>query len=68
MRVAYSVTVGIFAQNHFILLLKSYFTKVLAIEYKSDSNKRIKFVCIDMCSLAMSLHLRDLPISNYYTM
>ena len=33
-RLAYSVTVGILALNRFILLVKSYITKVL--EYKGD--------------------------------
>ena len=57
-RLAYGVTVGISAYN---LLLKSYITKVL--EYKGDLNKTIKFVCVAVCSLVMSLHSRDLPIN-----
>ena len=46
----YSVTVRISAKNY--VLLKSYITKVL--EYNGDLNRRIKFVCVAMCSLMMS--------------
>ena len=57
-RLAYSVTVGISP----FYTIKRYITKVLV--YKGDLNKTIKFVCIAMCSLVMSLHSRDLPIIN----
>ena len=30
------------------------------LECKGDLNKTIKFVCIAMCSLVMSLHSRDI--------
>ena len=50
------VTVGILALTTF--LNKS------TIEYKGYLNKRIKFVCVAMCGLVMSLHSRDLPINN----
>ena len=40
-----------------MLLLKSYITKVL--EYKGEI---IKFVCVAMRSLVMSLHSRDIPL------
>ena len=52
-RLAYSVTVRISAQNNFILLLKSFITRVL--EYKAILNRQTKFVCVAMCSLVMSL-------------
>ena len=44
------------------LLYTAYITKVL--EYKGDLNKIIKFVCVAMCSLVMSLHSRDISINN----
>ena len=51
-----------------MLLLKHFITKVL--EYKASLKGRIKFVCIAMCSLVMSLCSRDLHvmslINNYY--
>ena len=53
-RLAYSVVVV-------ILLVKRYITKVL--EYKGDLNKIIKFVCVAMYSLVMSLHSCDIPIN-----
>ena len=51
-----------------MLLLKHFITKVL--EYKAGLNRRIKFVCIAMCSLVMSLCSRVLQVmslnNNYY--
>ena len=52
-RLAYTVTIRILAQNNFIVLLKHFITKVL--ENKVDLNGRIKFVCVAMCSLVMSV-------------
>ena len=64
-RLANSVTIRILAQNNFMLLLKHFITEVL--EYKAG---RIKFVCVAMCSLVMSLCSRDLHVTslnkNYY--
>ena len=44
-----------------MLLLKHFITKVL--EYKVGLKGRIKFVCVAMCSLVMSLCSRDLHVS-----
>ena len=60
--IAYSVTIGILAQNNFLLLLKHFVTKVL--EYKAGLNRRIKYVCIAMCSLVMSLCSRNLYMTS----
>ena len=65
-RLAYSVTIRISAQNNFMLLLKHFITKVL--EYEAGLNRRIKFVCIAMCSLVMSLCSRDLHVTSYNTL
>ena len=46
-----------------MLLLKHFITKIL--EYKAGLNRRIKFVCVAMCSLMMSLCSRDV-IKLYY--
>ena len=64
-RLAYSVTIRISAQNNFILLLKHFITKVL--EYKMGLKGRIKFVCVAMCSLVMSLCSRDLHVTLFCT-
>ena len=68
MALAIDITDGCGLSNEaccvFILLLKSYITKVL--EYKGDLNKIIKFECIAMCSLVMSLYSCDISISNNY--
>ena len=45
-----------------MLLLKQFITKVL--EYKAGLNRRIKFVCIAMCSLVMSLCSCDLHVMS----
>ena len=42
--------------------LKSFITKVL--EYKAGLNRRIKFACVAMCSLVMSLCSRDLLVTS----
>ena len=49
--------IRISAYNCYILLLKSYITKVL--EYKANT---IKFVCVVICSSVMNLYSRDLPL------
>ena len=45
-----------------MLLLKHFITKVL--EYKAGLKGRIKFVCVAMCSLVMSLCSRDLHMTS----
>ena len=45
-----------------MLLLKHFVTKVP--EYKAGLKRRIKFVCIAMCSLVMSLCSRDLHVMS----
>ena len=45
--------------------IKSFITKVL--EYKYGLNKRIKFVCVAMCSLVMSLCSCDLSMTSLIT-
>ena len=57
---AYSVTIRISAQNNFMLLLKHFITKVL--EYKEGLTRIIKFVCVALCSLVMSLCSHDLHV------
>ena len=56
------------AQNNFMLLLKHFINKVL--EYKAGLKGRIKFICVAMCSLVMSLCSHDLHVmslnNNYY--
>ena len=51
-----------------MLLLKHFITEVL--EYKAGLKRRIKFVCVAMCSLVMSLCSCDLHVTslnnNYY--
>ena len=47
-----------------MLLLKHIITKVL--EYKVDLKGRIKFVCIAMFSLVMSLDLHVMSLNNNY--
>ena len=47
-----------------MLLSKGSITKVL--DYKAGLNRRIKFACIAMCSLVMSLCLSDDVIKDYY--
>ena len=51
-----------------MLLLKHFITEVL--EYKADLKGRIKFVCVAMCSLVISLCACDLHVTslnnNYY--
>ena len=54
-RLAYSVTIRILAQNQ-VLLLKYW-----------GINRKIKFVCIAMCSLVMSLCSYDLLIMSFNT-
>ena len=53
-----------------MLILKHFITKVL--ECKAGLKGRIKFVCIAMCSLVMTLCSRDLHVTslnnNYYIM
>ena len=47
-----------------------YFQKVLSLkvlEYKVGLNRRIKFACIAMCSLVMSLCSRDLLVTSLMT-
>ena len=61
-RLAYNVTIRISAQNNFIPLLKHFVTKVL--EFKLGLNRRIKFVCVAMCSLVMNLCSRDLHVTS----
>ena len=64
MGVAKLIKVPIVLQYEYRLkttLLKSFITEVL--EYKAGLNKRIKFVCVAMCSLVMSLCSRDLLIN-----
>ena len=51
--------------NNFILLSKTFITKVL--EYKAGLNRRIKFACVAMCSLVMSLCSRDLLVTSLRT-
>ena len=46
-------------------LHKSIITKIL--EYKACLNRRIKFVCIAMCSLVMSLCSCDLLVTSFLT-
>ena len=62
---ANSVTIRISAQNNFMLLLKHRITKVL--EYTACLKGRIKFVCVAMCSLVMSLCSRDLLVTSLRT-
>ena len=68
-RLANSVTIRISAQNNYMLLLKHFITKVL--KYKAGLKGRVKFACVAMCSLVMSLCLRDLHVTslnnNYYS-
>ena len=45
-----------------MLLLKHFITKVL--EYKAGLKGRIKFVCVAMCALVMSLSSRDLHMTS----
>ena len=45
-----------------MLLLKHFVTKVL--EYKAGLKGRIKFVCVAMCSLVISLCSRDLHVTS----
>ena len=52
-RLAYSVMVGIWPLY-----------KAISLEYKGNLNKTIKFLCVPMCSLVMSLHSRDLLITH----
>ena len=51
-----------------MLLLKHCITKVL--KYKAGLKGRVKFACVAMCSLVLSLCLRDLHVTslnnNYY--
>ena len=53
-----------------MLLLKHFITKVL--EYKAGLKGKIKFVCVAMCSLVMSLCSHDLHVTslnnNYNTL
>ena len=56
-----NVTIRISAQSNFILLLKHFITKVL--DYKASLKGRIKFVCVAMCSLVMSLCSCDLHMT-----
>ena len=51
-RLAYSVTARVLALY-----------KVLSLKYKAGLN-RIKFVCVAMCSLMMSLSSHDLPVMS----
>ena len=61
-RLINTVTIRILAQNNSILLLKHFITKVL--EYKAGLKGRIKFVCVAMCSLVMSLCSRELHVMS----
>ena len=57
-RLAY-ITERISAQNNLMLLLN-----ILSLKYKADLNRRIKFVCVAMCSLVMSPCSRDLLVTS----
>ena len=48
-----------------MLLLIHFNTKV--VEYKAGLKGRIKFVCVAMCSLVMSLCSRDLNVTSLNT-
>ena len=61
-RLANCVTIRTSAQNNFMLLLKHFITEVL--EFKVGLKGRIKFVCVAMCSLVMSLCSRDLHATS----
>ena len=54
--------IRISAHNNFMLLLKHFITKIL--EYKAGLKGRIKFVCVAMCSLVMSLCSHDLHVTS----
>ena len=56
-RLVYSATVRIST-----VIKKHFMTKIL--EYKVGLNRRIKFVCVAMCSLVMRLRSRDLHMAS----
>ena len=59
-RLAYRVTIKISALCY--VFLKHFITKVL--KYEAGLNRRIKFVCVAMYSLVMSLYSRYLHVTS----
>ena len=60
-RLAYSVTE--FQHKTTLYYFQKFITKVL--EYKAGLNRRIKFPCVAMCSLVMSLCSHDLLVTLF---
>ena len=61
-KLAYSTSVAVRISTLCYVLLESFIIEVLAI-----LNRRIKFVCIPMCSLVMSLCSHDLHVMSLHT-